>query len=228
MTETTQAAPSPRPSQPVPMWILGVALFSLVLVVVLGAWLASGVIPTSAADSLLAQPAESPERFNAIAPFELVERSGRTVTHQDLRGKPWVAGFIFTRCTGPCPKISGNMKLLSSKLDGVDARLVTISVDPEHDTPEVLAAYAKNLGADESRWWFLTGTPQAIQDVSVKSFQLPVEKDPAAPVGQLVTHRTVLVVVDADGFVRGYYDGEGEEGVAQAAARAAYLARAAK
>ncbi|MEY2745230.1 MAG: hypothetical protein RL112_272, partial [Planctomycetota bacterium] len=113
----------------------------------------------------------------------------------------------------------------SEKLAGVDARLVTISVDPEHDTPEVLAEYARALGADESRWLFLTGTPEAVRSVSVESFMLPIERDPAAPVGQLVTHRTVLAVVDAQGQVRGYYDGEGEDGVALAAARASWLAK---
>lgn len=225
MTGTPAPAPAPRA---LPAWLVGAALFSLVLVVVLGAWLASGVVPTSASDSLLAQPADSQERFNAVAPFQLVERSGRQVGREELLGSPWVCGFIFTRCSGPCPKISGNMKKLSGLLEGVDARLVTISVDPEHDTPEVLAEYARALGADETRWLFLTGTPQAVRDVSVKSFQLPVEKDDKAPAGEAVTHRTVLAVVDAQGFVRGYYDGEGEEGVQQAAARARWLAQAVK
>lgn len=223
MNATTPPAP-----RALPAWLVGVALFSLVLVVVLGAWLASGVVPASASDSLLAQPADSKERFNAVQAFELVERSGRATGRDDLLGRPWVCGFIFTRCSGPCPKISGNMKKLSTLLEGVDARLVTISVDPEHDTPEVLAEYARQLGADERRWLFLTGTPQAVRDVSVKSFQLPIEKDEAAQAGQLVTHRTVLAVVDAKGFVRGYYDGEGDEGVQQAAARARWLAESDK
>jgi cytochrome oxidase Cu insertion factor (SCO1/SenC/PrrC family) len=220
------AAPAhATPAKPVPAWILGAAAFSLVAVVVIGGWLASRHAPTSLASAQLAQPADSLERFGAVKPFQLVERSGRAIAREDLLGKPWVVGFIFTRCTGPCPKISGNMRALSEKLAGVDARLVTISVDPEHDTPEVLAEYARQLGADESRWLFLTGTPEAVRSVSVDSFMLPVERDPAAPVGQLVTHRTVLAVVDAQGQVRGYYDGEGEDGVALAAARAAWLAK---
>jgi cytochrome oxidase Cu insertion factor (SCO1/SenC/PrrC family) len=219
------ASAASAPAKPVPAWVLGAAIFSLVAVVVVGAWLASRHAPTSMAAAQLAQPADSPERFGEVKPFQLVERSGRPVAREDLLGKPWVVGFIFTRCTGPCPKISGNMRALSEKLAGVDARLVTISVDPEHDTPEVLAEYARRLGADESRWLFLTGTPEAVRSVSVDSFMLPVERDPSAPVGQLVTHRTVLAVVDSRGNVRGYYDGEGEDGVSLAAARAAWLAK---
>jgi cytochrome oxidase Cu insertion factor (SCO1/SenC/PrrC family) len=219
------ASAASAPAKPVPAWVLGAAIFSLVAVVVVGARLASRHAPTSMAAAQLAQPADSPERFGEVKPFQLVERSGRPVAREDLLGKPWVVGFIFTRCTGPCPKISGNMRALSEKLAGVDARLVTISVDPEHDTPEVLAEYARRLGADESRWLFLTGTPEAVRSVSVDSFMLPVERDPSAPVGQLVTHRTVLAVVDSRGNVRGYYDGEGEDGVSLAAARAAWLAK---
>jgi cytochrome oxidase Cu insertion factor (SCO1/SenC/PrrC family) len=172
----------------------------------------------------LAQPADSTEGYNQVAPFALTERSGRTITRNELLGKPWIASFVFTRCTGPCPRISSNMKKMQDRLAGESVRLVTFSVDPEYDTPEVLAKYADALGADPERWWFLTGTTDAIQAISRKSFMLPIERDASRPVGQSVTHRTVLTVVDKNCRVRGYYDGESDAGIDQALARAKYLA----
>ena len=84
------------------------------------------------------------------------------MTRDSLLGRPWVAGFVFTRCSGPCPKITGTMRRLQDELSGVDARLVSFSVDPEWDTPDVLRAYADAVGADRERWWFLTGDRSAI------------------------------------------------------------------
>jgi cytochrome oxidase Cu insertion factor (SCO1/SenC/PrrC family) len=118
------------------------------------------------------------------------------------------------------------MKQLQSMLAGTDVRLVTFTVDPQYDTPTVLREYAQLLGADAERWLFLTGSPEALIEVSVKSFQLPVERDELQPPGQLVTHKTLLTVVDRTGRVRGYYDGETDAGVQQAAARADFLSQA--
>jgi cytochrome oxidase Cu insertion factor (SCO1/SenC/PrrC family) len=182
--------------------------------------------PTAASsgDSSGDTATDSDTAFNAVDPFTLVDSAGRTVTRETLLGKPWIAGFVFTRCTGPCPLVTSNMRKAQDMLAQDDVRLVTISVDPEFDTPEVLATYAKGVGADMQRWLFLTGTPEAVRELSRTSFMLPIEKEAGRPVGESIVHRTNLTVVDARGVVRGYYDGEKLEGVEQAVARARFLA----
>src|SRR5262249_55172554 len=80
--------------------------------------------------------------------FSLTECHGQTVTKADLLGKPWVACFIFTRCAGPCPRVSEQMQILQNRLKGIDVRLVSFSVDPDRDTPEDLRKYAKVYKAD--------------------------------------------------------------------------------
>lgn len=173
---------------------------------------------------VLAAEADSAEVFWPVAPFQLTERSGAPVSLDTLKGRPWIAGFVFTRCTGPCPRITSNMRKLQGELAATDVRLVTFTVDPLHDTPQVLADYAQAVGADPQRWLFLTGPLEDVRRVSFESFRLPFERDDARPAGQLVMHRTVLTVVDRQGGIRGYYDGETEAGVEQALARARFLA----
>lgn len=174
--------------------------------------------------TVLAQAADGPEVFGQVQPFQLVERSGKPVTDATLLGKPWVATFVFSRCSGPCPRITANVARLQKELEGVDARLVTVSVDPEHDTPEVLRAYADRFGADPERWWFLTGDEAQIVKLSTKSFMTALVRNPEEAIGESITHTTYLAVVDARGGIRGFYDGEGAEGVQQAAARVRWLA----
>jgi len=176
--------------------------------------------------SVLAAEADSSEAFAVVKPFQLTERSGAEVTLDTLKGRPWIASFVFTRCSGPCPRVSASMKKVQALTKGTEVRLVTFSVDPLHDTPEVMREYALRFDAETDRWLFLTGTPEALRDVSFQSFQLPFERDESQPVGQLVTHKTLLTVVDRAGVIRGYYDGESDEGVAQAAARAQFLSSA--
>src|SRR5713101_367446 len=93
-----------------------------------------------------------------VGDFSLTERSGQTVSRADLRGKVWVASFLFTRCCTGCPQITATLAQLQKELQGQpDVILVSFSVDPEHDTPKVLKDYAKEWGADPKRWLFLTG-----------------------------------------------------------------------
>jgi len=173
--------------------------------------------------SVLAAAPESPEAFQTIADFTLTDSAGKPFTLADLKARPSIVGFVFTRCTGPCPRVTGNMRRIQDMLSGVDARLVTISVDPEFDTPQVLAGYAEAVGADLGRWTFLTGPLADVVALSEKSFYLPVARDDSQPIGASVTHRTWLTVVDRHGRIRGYYDGEGDAGIERAVARAKFL-----
>jgi len=113
-----------------------------------------------------------------IAPFTLKERSGKTVRLEDLRGKVWVASFFFTACSRACGPMNANLAELHRALaDRPDILLVSISVNPEQDTPETLSAYAKALGADPKRWLFLTGNEADIYKLTQQSFMQPVSKN---------------------------------------------------
>jgi cytochrome oxidase Cu insertion factor (SCO1/SenC/PrrC family) len=168
--------------------------------------------------------AEAPFRGQKLAEFSLVAHTGRAVHLADVLGQPAVVSFIFTTCTGPCPRVSGQLARVQERLAATPVRLFSFSVDPETDTPEVLANYASSFGARSDRWWFLTGEPSEIDGV-LRSASLPaLAKNPAAELGMQVTHSTRLIVLDAAGFVRGYYDGESDSGAAAAADRAEWLA----
>ncbi|MHB2016811.1 MAG: DUF420 domain-containing protein [Candidatus Xenobia bacterium] len=148
----------------------------------------------------LAAPVLAQESLGTVADFTLTERSGRTVHLADLRGKVWIADLIFTTCPGPCPLMSHEMAQLQKSLPR-RVQLVSFSVDPEHDTPAVLSAYAKQYGADPDRWWFLTGDPTTIQNLARNSFKQAVEPGQGG-----VVHGTHFVLVDGDGNLRGFYD----------------------
>jgi protein SCO1/2 len=155
------------------------------------------------------------KRINIVPPFVLTERSGRSITNNDLFGKIWVADFVYTTCPGPCPTVTASMaKLQAAVAHDAQVQLVTFTVDPINDTPAVLAAYANHYGASKDRWWFLTG-PEKQQDALIRDgFFLPVVDNRGNPAeGQYtVTHSTQLALVDASGVVRGYFDGTTAEG----------------
>lgn len=154
--------------------------------------------------------AEPDDDFGAVADFALTERSGRTVQRADLLGRVWVAAFTFTRCAGPCAQVSGNMARLQQELAGqADVVLVSLTVDPDYDTPKVLQDYATRYGADPQRWLFLTGPQEAVYRLIRDSFRLGVEQTagPSRTPGNEVLHSTKLAVVDRRGHLRGYFDG---------------------
>jgi len=145
-----------------------------------------------------------------VGDFMLTERSGRTVSRQDLLGKTWVAAFIFTRCGGPCPQVTANMARLQAQLaadDGV--LLVTFTVDPRHDTALVLRAYAARYGADPKRWLFLTGDRNTMYSLIETSFKSVAQQTagPARIPGNEFVHSTRLFVVDRRAHVRAFFDG---------------------
>jgi protein SCO1/2 len=140
-----------------------------------------------------------------VVDFRLTERSGRAFTLKDLRGRLFVADFVFTNCPGPCPLMTRRMKELHDRYrDEPRVRFVTFSVDPDRDTPEVLAAYADRHGADPDRWFFLTGPIEEITRVEVEGMKVG-SKAVAAH------HSTRFILVDERGWVRNYYDATDDE-----------------
>jgi protein SCO1/2 len=150
-----------------------------------------------------------------VGEFTLTERDGTPVSRDDLKGKVWVASFVFTCCTTQCPQISGTMAELHRELAGEpDARLVTFTVDPERDTPEKLKQYAGTFGAEGKRWLFLTGKRDELYGLIERSFHLTVKQNEGAArtPGNEVLHDFRLVVVDRRGHIRGYFDGRRVDG----------------
>lgn len=191
------------------------AALAAVLAIVAGA----GVVSIS---RRAAPPAAGTERLGqlgSLPPFDLVERSGRRVSLADLRGKIWVADFVFTRCAGVCPVLSTRMAGLQQKLavgPASPVRLVSFSVDPAHDTPEVLAEYAERYRASEDGWLFLTGERDHLHALIQNGFRLSVADSPgAADPNEMITHSDRFVLVDDQGQIRGYYHGTEEESVAR-------------
>jgi protein SCO1/2 len=158
-----------------------------------------------------------------LADFRMGASDGREVTLASLAGAPFVLDFVFTSCTGPCPAMSDSMGRLQHDLAGTPVRLVSVSVDPETDTPERLAEYGAARGADPERWSFLRGDEAAVTALAT-SVLLPAARNPDVDPGLRVAHSSRFVVVDGSGRVRGYYEGTTDEGRAAAAARARWLA----
>jgi protein SCO1/2 len=135
--------------------------------------------------------------------FQLVNQDNQSFGTEQLRGKIWIADFVYTSCPGPCPMISSRMGELQKPLKDTDVKLATFSVDPQHDTPTVLRDYAARLNAEPGRWNFLTGDKGTIYRLARDGFKLATMEDPQGP-GPI--HSTRMVLVDRRGSIRGYYD----------------------
>src|SRR2546426_5520902 len=112
--------------------------------------------------------------YGTVPSFQLTNQNGQPFGSAQLSGKIWIADFVYTTCPGPCPMISSRMSELQKPLQKTDVHLVSFSVDPDKDTPEVLRGYADKLQAQPSRWDFLTGPKSTIYNLSRNSFKLAV------------------------------------------------------
>lgn len=142
------------------------------------------------------QPAGAP-----VPDFVLTDQNGRSVALANLRGRVWIGAFIFTRCSDICPGMAATLASLQTAIPDKDVLLVSFSVDPEHDTPAILNAYAQKLGADGERWHLVTGAKADIERVS-RGMLLGLSMSDKP---QEVTHSDRFVLVGRDGVVRGYY-----------------------
>jgi protein SCO1/2 len=143
--------------------------------------------------------------YGQVPAFSLTESSGRTVGQQELSGKVWIADFIFTSCAGSCPLMSAQMRKLQDLLPH-DIGLVSFSVDPKRDTPEVLARYARQFQADPQRWLFLTGDRQTLYNITVNGFKLSLD-DSQGTEQEPITHSSRFVLVDKNLNIHSYYSG---------------------
>lgn len=139
--------------------------------------------------------------LGTVPDFTFTTQEGKPLSKADLLGKVWIADFIFTRCPGPCPVMSSRMAEISRELGKAkEVRLVSVTVDPEHDTPSVLRGYADRLQADPGRWIFLTGTREKIGDFTTKGMLQALATDPSDPANTV--HSTRFLVIDREGRIR--------------------------
>jgi len=132
--------------------------------------------------------------------FQLTAQSGEPFNSSVLAGKIWVADFIYTTCPGPCPRMTSQMREVQDAVEQIpDVRLVSFTVDPERDTPRVLAEYARAHRASADRWYFLTGTPAALQTLDRDVFKL-------GDLNPSLEHSTRFVLVDRRSRIRGYFE----------------------
>jgi protein SCO1/2 len=168
----------------------------------------------------------APPVLGALPPFELTDETGRPFGSKDLGGRVWVASFIFTRCQTVCPRITARMTRIQDRSRSLEPalHLVSFSVDPEHDTPDRLAEYARAHRASPRMWTFLTGPTEAVRRTVEEGLRVSVGKDPGDPSPAGISHGTHLVLVDGAGRMRGYYDPEEPDAVDRVVRDAALLA----
>jgi protein SCO1/2 len=148
--------------------------------------------------------------LGVVPEFHLVDERGAPYDNQAMFGHVSVVDFIFTRCPSSCPRLTARMAELQARLkkDGSGARLVSFSVDPENDTPPVLAAYAAKTSADLGRWTFVTGPVDAVMRAVVLGFKMSAAKVYSGANDYDVTHGNWFIVTDGEGGIRGYYPTE--------------------
>jgi protein SCO1/2 len=169
-----------------------------------------GLVALAAIRPLLRPVPAPPPVLGHVPEFALIDSGARPFGSAQLKGQVYIASVFFTSCRSICPAIMHGMARLQARLDerGIHGiRLVSISVDPEFDTPEVLRAYGKDLGVKPERWTLLTGDPKTIRAVVVDGFKTPLEHAPATPASPIeIAHTGKVVLVDGSGDIRGYYD----------------------
>ena len=156
--------------------------------------------------------------------FQFMDRSGRMFSSDELKGKVWVVDFVFTRCAGSCPMLTHQMQVLQDAWKGNDDfKLVSFTVDPDHDTREVMKKYAEDSKADPSQWFFLSGAKKDIYPVIRDGFKVTAMADPGAEPGFEFIHTTRMILVDGHGDVRGIYDGQEDGDMKKLWADVSYL-----
>lgn len=148
--------------------------------------------------------------------FELIERSGKTINETDLEDRVWISAFVFSRCTTSCPVISKTMKDIQLELSNTEVLLVSLSVDPDHDTPAVLREFADRYAANPERWWYLTGSKGTIYELILDRFKISVDQgesiDPKEK-AEAVAHSDRLVLVGPGNKIMGMFDSKDPKAV---------------
>lgn len=145
--------------------------------------------------------------LSELPDFSLVDQDAQSFSRESMTGKLWVSAFVFTHCSSTCPRLTAHMKGLQARLSDVPSlHLLSVSVDPRNDTPEVIKAYMTKNGLQESNWRFVTGEEEAIRRLVIDGFRLALGDENAQAAGaDDIMHSNAFVLVDEQARVRGYY-----------------------
>lgn len=185
--------------------LLGVVVIGAGIILGTTLWLKFGPRPFG---SIARDSTDDLSQYGSVPDFSLTERSGAKVNLADLRGKIWIADFIYTSCTDTCPLQTAMMAKLQEEYAGnPNIQLVSFTVDPERDTPQALTRYAARYRADDKRWYFLTGQRDRIMKLIRDGFHLSVTTLPNdIEPGSVIPHSPRFVLIDGESRIRGYYD----------------------
>lgn len=149
--------------------------------------------------------------YNTIPPFSFVNQKGDTITNKDFDGKIYVADFFFTSCPTICPVMKKEMIKVYQKFKGnQEVKILSHTIDPAHDTPEVLNKFATDLGVDDLQWQFVTGDKDKIYEIGQGSYMVTAKSDSTVAGGYI--HSGAFILIDKEKRVRGMYDGTTEAG----------------
>jgi cytochrome oxidase Cu insertion factor (SCO1/SenC/PrrC family) len=162
------------------------------------------ILVTATACRERSAPPELPH-YADLSPWSLTAHDETAMSLDDVKGTIAVYDFIFTRCGASCPLMTSRMSRLAESIESDDVRFLSITVDPEYDTAEVLRRYREGVTSD-GRWFFLTGERQKILDLSIKGFMLAAGEGPEDGEGEAFLHSTRFILVDREGSIRGYYE----------------------
>lgn len=169
------------------------------------------------------------EDYGVVPAFQLVDERGQPFTEQALRGHPTIIDFVFTRCDTICPIVSARMQkmqdhLLDRRAESI--KIISITVDPAHDTPEKLAAYAERFGARPDKWRFLTGPVDKVRALVEGPFMNSMKSEGLTPSGApAISHNGYFVLVDQNLHIRGLYDSNDTQRLDELNRHARFLAR---
>lgn len=149
--------------------------------------------------------------YPTIPDFSFINEDKETVTDKDFKGKVYVADFFFVTCPTICPVMKKNMLTVYKEYkDNPDVKILSHTIDPEHDTPEILKKYATDLGVTGKMWQFVTGDKEKIYDIGQKHYMVSALEDSSQAGGYI--HSGAFVLVDKDRHIRGMYDGTTVDG----------------
>jgi protein SCO1/2 len=196
-------------------FLLGAAVIAMGVILGTALWLKLG--PQTRLSLANRAGDDGLKQYGSVPDFKLTERSGKDVAIADLRGKIWIADFIYTTCTDTCPLQTAAMATLQKEFAAhSNVQFVSVSVDPDRDTPQVLSAYADKHEADRQRWYFLTGQRDQVIKLVRDGFHLSVAAFPSgAEQSGMIPHSPRFVLIDQQAQIRGYYDSREMDGLAR-------------
>jgi cytochrome oxidase Cu insertion factor (SCO1/SenC/PrrC family) len=202
------SSPQPKPQSLKPFYI-ALAMLSVVTAILIGLY----QVKQTKTRGSVGFNEDALQPLIQLPGFILSDKAGNTFNSEQLRGKVWIADFIFTRCQGPCPMITMQMAKVENKLkqdkNWPNIRLVSFTVDPDYDTPKVLKEHAQRVQVQTDNWLWLTGGRKPMWDLINNEFKLMVGTNEIAgddPGHGLITHSTKFVLVDQKMRIRGYYN----------------------